>query len=44
MNPFGKGLIETKAMQQVPSCWLQAEPSLEALAMQVQEQPDYGQH
>ena len=32
-------------MQWGPSCWLQAEPSLEALALQVQEeQPDYGQH
>lgn len=44
MNPVGKGLIDTEAMQQVPSCWLQAESSLEALAKQVQkEQPDYGQ-
>lgn len=32
-------------MRWVPSCWLQAEAGLEALAMQDQEeQPDYGPH
>lgn len=33
-----------EAMQWVPSCWLQAEPSLEALAMQVQEEEPDGWH
>lgn len=33
-----------EAMQWVPSCWLQAEPSLEALAMQVQEEQPDGWH
>lgn len=38
MNPIGRGAIRTEAMQWAPSCWPQAETSVEAWATQIGEE------
>lgn len=45
MSPDGRDPLGTEAIQWVPSCWLQREPSLEAWALLVLEaQTAYGLH